>query len=247
MPDPHPRIDINHEQVQQRTTKAIDQRQSLIKVQELYKKNSGCKSAPTAQEESELSFQFAKDGMDTGELLAGVPDMVDDNLDTADDVVLDPHVVATTDSEEVSTDVRVDTTEEELLENGYELLRSLQNDILMLKVEASQEGERYLEQKEMEKARQLSKQEHDAKKPASQPAKRKVFGDDNDSINTSDHRTENNDPDDEKEHEDNEHNEDNNVDDVDDIGKLPARQSPRPRMAWTPSTRSSSNKKTKRA
>ena len=183
--------------------------------------------------------------MDTGELLAAVPDIVDDNLDTADDVVLDPHVVATTDSEEVSTDVRVDTTEEELLENDYELLRSLQDDILMLKVEASQEGERYLEQKQMEKARQLSKQEHDTKKPASRPAKRKVFGDDDDSINTSDHHTENNDPDDEKEHEDNEHNEDNDMDDVDDIGKLPAHRSPRPRMAWTPSTRSSSNKKTK--
>ena len=246
MPDPCPRIDINHEQVQRRTTKAIDQCQSLIQVQELYRKNSGRKSAPTAQEESELSFQFAKDGMDSGELLAAVPDVVDDNLDTADDVVLDPHVVATTDSEEVSTDVRVDTTEEELLENDYELLRSLQDDILTLKVEASQEGERYLEQKEMEKARQLSKQEHDAKKPASRPAKRKVFGDDDDSINTSDHHTENNDPDDEKEHEDNEHNEDNDADDVDDIGKLPARRSPRPRMARTPSTRSSSNKKTKR-
>ena len=67
--------------------------------------------------------------------------MVDDNLDRADDVVLDPHVVAKTDSEEVDADVRVDTTEEELLENDYELLRSLQDDILMLKVEASQEGE----------------------------------------------------------------------------------------------------------
>ena len=247
VPDPRPHIDINHEQVQRRTTKAIDQHQSLIQVQELYKKNSGCKSAPTAQEESELSFQFAKDGTDTGELLAAVPDMVDDNLDTADDVVLDPRVVATTDSEEVSTDVRVDITEEELLENDYELLRSLQDDILTLKVEASQEGERYVEQKEMEKARQLSKQEHDAKKPASRPAKRKVFGDDDDSINTSDHHTENNDPDDAKEHEDNEHNEDNDVDDVEDIGKLPARQSPRARMAWTPSTRSSSNKKMRRA
>ena len=121
--------------------------------------------------------------------------------------------------------------EEELLENDYELLRSLQDDILTLKVEASQEGERYLEQKEMEKARQLSKQEHDAKKPACRPAKRKVFGDDDDSINTSDHHTENNDPDDEKEHEDNEHNKDNDMDDVNDIGKVPARRSPRPRMA----------------
>ena len=179
--------------------------------------------------------------MDSGELLVAVHDMVDDNLDTADDVVLDPHVVATTDSEEVSVNVRVDTMEEDLLENDYELLRSLQDDILMLKVEASQEGERYLEQKEMEKARQLSKQEHDAKRPASQPAKRKVFGDDDDSINTSDHHTENIDPDDEKEHEDNEHNNDDDVDDVDDVGKLPARRSPRPRMAWTLSTRSTLN------
>ena len=135
--------------------------------------------------------------------------------------------------------------QEELLENDYELLRSLQDDILTLKVEASQEGERYLQQKEMEKARQLSKQEHDTKKPASRPTKRKVFGDDDDSINTSDHHTENNDPDDEKEHDDNEHNEDDNVDNVDDIGKLPACRSPRPRMAWTPSTRSSFNKKMK--
>ena len=94
----------------------IDQCQSLIQVQELYKKNSRCKTAPTVQEESELSFWFAKESMDSGELLA-VPDMVDDNLDTADDVVLDPHVVAKTDSEEVDADVRVDTTEEELLEN----------------------------------------------------------------------------------------------------------------------------------
>ena len=141
MPDPHPWIDINHEQVQQRTTKAIDQRQSLIQVQELYKKNSGRKTAPTVQEESELSFWFVKESTDSGELLAAVPDTVDDNLDTADDVVLDPHVVAKTDSEEVDADVRVDTTEEELLENDYELLRSLQDDILMLKVEASQEGE----------------------------------------------------------------------------------------------------------
>ena len=53
VPDPRPWIDINHEQVQQRTTKAIDQRQSLIQVQKLYKKNSRCKSAPTVQEESE--------------------------------------------------------------------------------------------------------------------------------------------------------------------------------------------------
>ena len=247
MPNPCPQIDINHEQVQERTTKAIDQCQILIQVQELYKKNSGWKTAPNAQAESELSFWFAKEVMDSGELLAAVPAMVDDNLDTADDVVLDPHVVAKTDLEEVDADVRVDTTEEELLENDYELLRSLQDDILTLKVEASQEGEQYLEQKETEKARQLSKQEHDAKKPASQPAKSKVIGDDDDSINTSDHHTENNDPDDEKEHDDNEHNEDDNVDDVDDIGNLPARRSPRPRMAWTPSTRSSSNKKMKRA
>ena len=99
----------------------------------------------------------------------------------------------------------------------------------------------------MEKARLLSKQEHDTKKQASRPAKRKVFGDDDDSINTSDHHTENNDPDDEKEHDDNEHNEDDDVDDVDDVGKLPAHRSPRPRMALTPSTCSSSNKKTKHA
>ena len=141
MPDPRPRIDINHEQVQRRTTKAIDQCQSLIQVQELYKKNCGRKKSLTVQEESELSFQFVKDGKDTGELLAAVPDMVDDNLDTADDVVLDPHVLATTDSEDVSTDVALDITEEELLENDYELLRSLQDDILTLKVEATQEGE----------------------------------------------------------------------------------------------------------
>ena len=54
VPDPCPRININHEQVQQRTTKAIDQCQSLIQVHELYKKNSGCKTALTVQEESEL-------------------------------------------------------------------------------------------------------------------------------------------------------------------------------------------------
>ena len=77
-------------------------------------------------------------------------------------------------------------------------VKVIQDDILMLKVEASQEGEWYLEQKEIEKARQLLEQEHDTKKPASQPAKRKVFGDDDDSINTSDHHTENNDPDNEK-------------------------------------------------
>ena len=64
------------------------------------------------QEESELSFRFAKESTDSGELLAVVPDMVDDNLDTDDDVVLDPHVVAKTDSEEVDADVRVDTMEE---------------------------------------------------------------------------------------------------------------------------------------
>ena len=97
----------------------------------------------------------------------------------------------------------------------------------------------------MEKARQLSKLEHDTKKPASQPTKRKVFGDDDNSINTSDHHTENNDPDDEKEHDDNEHNEDDDMDDVNDVGKLPAHRSPRPRIAWTPSTRNSSNKKMK--
>ena len=49
----------------------------------------------------------------------------------------------------------------------------------------------------MEEVRQLLKQAHDTKKPASRPAKRKVFGDDDDSINTSDHHTENNDPDNE--------------------------------------------------
>ena len=141
VPDPRPRIDINHEQAQERTTKVIDQCKSLIQVQELYKKNTGQKTAPNVQAESELSFQFAKDVRDSGELLVAVPDMVDDNLDTADDVVLDPHVVAKTDSEEVDADVRVDTAEEELLENDYELLRSLQDDILTLKVEASQEGE----------------------------------------------------------------------------------------------------------
>ena len=219
MPDPCPWIDINHEQVQERTTKVINQCQSLIQVQELYKKNSRQKTAPNAQTESELSFWFVKEVTDSGELLAAVPDMVYDNLDTADDVAVDPHVVAKTDSEEVNVDVTVDTTEEELLENDYELLRSLQDDILTLKVEASQEGEQYLEQKEMEEARQLSKQEHDTKKPASQPAKRKVFGDDNDSINTLDHHTENNDPDDEKEHDDNEHNNEDNLDNINDIGK----------------------------
>ena len=99
----------------------------------------------------------------------------------------------------------------------------------------------------MEKARQLSKQGHDAKKPASRPAKRKVFGDDDDSINTSDHHTENNDPDDEKQYDDNEQNDDDNVDNVDDVGKPPARRSPRQVMARTPSTRSTSNKKTKHA
>ena len=154
MPDPRPRIDINHEKVQERTTKAIYQHQSLIQVQELYRKHSRWKTALNAQAESELSFWFAKEVTDSGELLAAVPDMVDDNLDTADDVVLDPHVVAKTDLEEVDVDVTVDTTEEELLENDYELLRSLQDDILTLKVEASQEGEQYLEQKEMEKAGQ---------------------------------------------------------------------------------------------
>ena len=72
----------------------------------------------------ELSFWFAKEVTDSGELLAAVPDMVYDNLDTGDDVAVDPHVVAKTDSEEVNVDVTVDTTEEELLENDYELLRS---------------------------------------------------------------------------------------------------------------------------
>ena len=246
VPNPRPWININHEEVQEMTTKVIHQRQSLIQVQELYKKNSGQKTAPNVQAELELSFWFVKEVTDSGELLAAVPDMVYDNLDTADDVAVNPHVVAKTDSEEVNEDVTVDTTEEELLENDYELLRSLQDDILTLKVEASQEGERYLEQKEMEKVRQLSKQEHDTKKPASQPAKRKVFGDDDDSINASDHHTENNDPNDEKEHDNNEQNDKDDLDDVADV-KLPARRSPRQRMPWTPSTRSSSNKKTKHA
>ena len=94
MPNPCPWIDINHEQVQERTTKVIYQHQSLIQVQELYKKNSGQKTAPNAQTESELSFWFAKEVTDSGELLAAVPDMVYDNLDTADDVAVDPLVVA---------------------------------------------------------------------------------------------------------------------------------------------------------
>ena len=97
----------------------------------------------------------------------------------------------------------------------------------------------------MEEARQLSKQEYDAKKPACRPAKRKVFGDDDDSINTSDHHTENNDPNDEKEHDDNEHNDEDDLDNVNDVGKLQARRSPRQRMARTPATCSSLNKKTK--
>ena len=91
--------------------------------------------------ELELSFQFAKEVTDSGELLATVPDMADDNLETADDVAVNPHVVANTDSEEINVDVTVDSTEEELLENNYELLRSLQDDILTLKVEVNQEGE----------------------------------------------------------------------------------------------------------
>ena len=70
MPDPCPQIDVNHEQLQERTTKAIYQRQSLIHVQELYKKNSGWKTAPNMQAESELSFRFAKEVTDSGELLA---------------------------------------------------------------------------------------------------------------------------------------------------------------------------------
>ena len=81
VPGPHPRININHEQLQERTAKAIEQRQSLIQVQELYKKNSGWKTAPNAQTESELSFRFAKEVTDSGELLAAVPDMVHDYLD----------------------------------------------------------------------------------------------------------------------------------------------------------------------
>ena len=39
-PDPPPRIDINHEKVQERTTKVIYQHESLIQVQEM-NKNSG--------------------------------------------------------------------------------------------------------------------------------------------------------------------------------------------------------------
>ena len=139
-PDPQPWIDINHEKVQERTTKAMYQHESLIQVQEMYR-NSGQKTAPNAQTESELSFQFAKEVTDSGELLATVPDMADDNLETADDVTVDPHVVAKTDSEEINVDVTVDSTEEELLKNNYELLRSLQDDILTLKVEANQEVE----------------------------------------------------------------------------------------------------------
>ena len=88
MADPHPQININHEQVQERTTKAIYQHQSLIQVQELYKKNSRQKTAPNAQAESELSFRFAKEVTDSGELLVAVPDMVYGNLDTADDVAV---------------------------------------------------------------------------------------------------------------------------------------------------------------
>ena len=63
-------------------------------------KNSSWKTAPNAQRESELSFQFAKEVTDSGELLATVPDMADDNLETADDVAVDPHVVAKTDLED---------------------------------------------------------------------------------------------------------------------------------------------------
>ena len=141
VPNPCPQININHGKVQEWTTKAIYQHQSLIQVQELYKKNSGRKTAPNAQTELELSFWFAKEVMDSGELLVTVPDMADDNLETADDVAVDPHVVAKTDLEEVIVDVTVDSTDEELLENNYELLKSLQDNILTLKVEASQEGE----------------------------------------------------------------------------------------------------------
>ena len=93
----------------------------------------------------------------------------------------------------------------------------------------------------------MSKQEHDAKKPAGQPAKRKVFGDDDDSGNASDNTMGNNEPDDEKEQDDNENNDKDDLDDVDDNGKPPACRSPRRRMPWTPSTRSSLKKKMKRA
>ena len=139
-PNPQPWIDINHEKVLERTTKVIYQHESLIQVQEMYK-NSSLKTAPNAQKESEISFWFAKEVTDSGELLVTVPDMADDNLETADDVAVDPHVVAKSDSEEINVDVTVDSTEEDLLENDYELLRSLQDDILTLKVEANQEGE----------------------------------------------------------------------------------------------------------
>ena len=57
----------------------IYQRQSLIQVQELYKKNSGWKTALNMQAEPELSFWFVKEVTDSGEVLAAVPDMVDDN------------------------------------------------------------------------------------------------------------------------------------------------------------------------
>ena len=63
----------------------------------MYKKNSSRKTAPNAQTESELSFRFAKEVMDSSELLVTVPDMADDNLETAEDVAVDPHVVAKTD------------------------------------------------------------------------------------------------------------------------------------------------------
>ena len=118
-PDPWTWIDINHEKVQERTTKVIYQCESLIQVQEMYK-NSGQKTAPNAHTESELSFQFAKEVMDSGELLVTVPDMADDNLETADDVTVDPHVVAKTDSEEINVDVTVDSTAKGLLKNDYE-------------------------------------------------------------------------------------------------------------------------------
>ena len=46
---------------------------------------------------------------------------------------------------------------------------------------------------------------------------------------------------------DNEHNEDDDMDNVDDVGKLPARRSPRPRMARILLTSSGLNEITKHA
>ena len=66
----------------------------------------------------------------------------------------------------------------------------------------------------------MLKQEHDAKKPAGPPAKRKVFGDDNNSGNASDNNMKNNEPNDKKEQDDNENNDKDDSDNVDDDGKL---------------------------